>query len=104
MLDKIYKKPEIGEPEGAGKFLANKWYVDELYDNSYSKPLFGLAAFFKNVIEKSGIDAVVNGVGGCKLCRPANQVYAKWTGRKLYPIDGTEHGADDNCWFFMVIT
>jgi NADH-quinone oxidoreductase subunit L len=62
-LSRFTKSPEVGEPEGAGKFLANKWYVDELYDNIIAKPLFGLAAFFKNVIEKSGIDAVVNGVG-----------------------------------------
>ncbi|MDB5191359.1 MAG: NADH-quinone oxidoreductase subunit [Segetibacter sp.] len=57
------KRPEIAEAEGASKFLANKWYVDELYDNVIAKPLLGLATFFKNIIEKSGIDAAVNGVG-----------------------------------------
>ena len=57
------KKPEIAEPEGAGKFLANKWYVDELYDNLIAKPLLVISTFFKNVVEKSGIDGVVNGVG-----------------------------------------
>lgn len=57
------KKPEIAGPEGAGKFLANKWYVDELYDAIISKPLLAIAGFFKNVVEKSGIDGVVNGVG-----------------------------------------
>jgi NADH-quinone oxidoreductase subunit L len=57
------KKPEIAEPEGAGKFLANKWYIDELYDTIIAKPLLAIAAFFKNVVEKSGIDGVVNGVG-----------------------------------------
>ena len=57
------KKPEIEEPQGAGQFLANKWYVDELYDNVIAKPLLALAGFFKNVVEKSGIDGLVNGVG-----------------------------------------
>jgi NADH-quinone oxidoreductase subunit L len=29
---KYAKKPEIGEPQGFGKVLADKWYIDELYD------------------------------------------------------------------------
>ncbi len=57
------KKPEIAEPEGTGKFLANKWYIDELYDAIFAKPLLAIAGVFKNVLEKSGIDGVVNGVG-----------------------------------------
>ncbi len=60
---KYSKTPETGEPEGLGKVLNNKWYVDELYDAVFSKPLLGMASFFKNVIEKSGIDGIVNGVG-----------------------------------------
>jgi len=57
------KKPEIEEPQGVGKVLANKWYIDELYDAVIAKPLLGFATFLKSVIERSGIDAVVNGVG-----------------------------------------
>lgn len=57
------KKPEIVEPEGAGKFFANRWYIDELYDFIIVGPLMKLAGFLKNVIERSGIDGVVNGVG-----------------------------------------
>jgi NADH-quinone oxidoreductase subunit L len=57
------KKPEIEEAEGAGKFLANKWYVDELYDAAFAKPLLGTGSVLKNVVEKSGIDGIVNGVG-----------------------------------------
>jgi NADH-quinone oxidoreductase subunit L len=57
------KKPELNEPSGAGKLLANKWYVDELYDSIVVKPLDAVASFFKNIIEKSGIDGAVNGVG-----------------------------------------
>lgn len=51
------------EENGLGKVLENKWYVDELYDATIVKPLDGLAVFFKNIFEKSGIDGAVNGVG-----------------------------------------
>ncbi len=58
---KNYK--EEGEATGFGKFLQNKWYVDELYDALISKPLVALSRFFNNVVEKKGIDGFVNGVG-----------------------------------------
>jgi NADH-quinone oxidoreductase subunit L len=48
---------------GLGKTLENKWYVDELYDAVILKPLGSLAAFFNNIMEKKGIDGMVNGVG-----------------------------------------
>jgi len=51
------------EEGGFGRVLANKWYVDEIYDAIVVKPLNGLAGFLKNVVERSGIDGVVNGVG-----------------------------------------
>jgi len=62
-VSKYTRKPELEEPSGFGKVLANKWYVDELYDALIVNPLTYLGAFFKNVIEKSGIDGFVNGVG-----------------------------------------
>lgn len=52
-----------GEATGFGKTLQNKWYVDELYDSIIVKPLRSLSAFFNNIIEKKGIDGIVNGVG-----------------------------------------
>ena len=51
------------EEAGLGKVLENKWYIDEFYDAIIVKPLDGLAVFFKNIIEKTGIDGAVNGVG-----------------------------------------
>lgn len=64
---KVYAKSDkagaSGEPAGLGKLLANKWYVDELYDTIIVKPLLFLGDVLKNVIEKSGIDKAVNGVG-----------------------------------------
>ncbi len=62
-VNKFSKKPEMNDAEGLGKVLANKWYVDEFYDMIIVKPLEAIATFFKNIIEKSGIDGVVNGVG-----------------------------------------
>lgn len=57
---KIYKEEQ---PTAFGKILQNKWYVDELYDAIIVKPLNALGLFANNVFEKSGIDALVNGVG-----------------------------------------
>ena len=55
-------KPELGEPTGFGKVLANKWYVDELYNAIIVKPLDLLAQLLV-FIEKNIIDGIVNGVG-----------------------------------------
>jgi NADH-quinone oxidoreductase subunit L len=52
-----------GEATGFGKVLQNKWYVDEIYAAIIVKPLRSLSLFFSNVIEKKGIDGIVNGVG-----------------------------------------
>jgi NADH-quinone oxidoreductase subunit L len=58
-----YKTYKEEQPTAFGKLLQNKWYVDELYDSIIVKPLNSLGAFANNVFEKSGIDALVNGVG-----------------------------------------
>lgn len=60
---KFSKKPETGEPAGVGKVLANKWYVDELYDKVIVKPLNWLGGILNDVFERYIIDGVVNGVG-----------------------------------------
>jgi len=57
-----YEKTTV-EETGFGKVLENKWYVDELYDAIIVKPLKKLSTFLNNVVEKSGIDGFVNGVG-----------------------------------------
>ena len=60
----IYRKKADGEPQTAlGKFLFNKWYIDELYNNVIINPLNKLAGFLKEVIEKNVIDGAVNGTG-----------------------------------------
>ncbi|MDP4216204.1 MAG: NADH-quinone oxidoreductase subunit L [Bacteroidota bacterium] len=61
------RKPELGDPSGFGKLLANKWYVDELYDAVIVRPLNAVAKFFSGWFEKSVIDWIVNGVGKLTL-------------------------------------
>ncbi|MBB6130218.1 NADH-quinone oxidoreductase subunit L [Mucilaginibacter lappiensis] len=41
----------------------NKFYIDELYDLIIRKPLDFLSTFFYNVVERLGIDGLVNGLG-----------------------------------------
>lgn len=57
---KNYKEEQVGS---FGRILQNKWYVDEWYDVIIVKPLNKLGAFANTALEKSGIDALVNGVG-----------------------------------------
>ena len=59
-----YSKQADGEPQTAlGKFLYNKWLVDELYEKAIIQPLNRFAGFLKEVVEKNVIDGVVNGTG-----------------------------------------
>ena len=59
-----YSKQADGEPQTAlGKFLYNKWLVDELYEKTIIQPLYRFAGFLKEVVEKNIIDGVVNGTG-----------------------------------------
>jgi NADH-quinone oxidoreductase subunit L len=62
-IGRFSKKPDLGEPAGFGKLLSNKWYVDEIYNGIVVKPLNGLGKLLNNVVEKSVIDGIVNGVG-----------------------------------------
>jgi len=58
-----FRKGEFPEPKGIGKLFANKWYVDEFYEKIIVKPLNFLADILDRELERSGIDALVNGVG-----------------------------------------
>jgi NADH-quinone oxidoreductase subunit L len=61
-VSRFTKKPDLAEPTGFGKVLANKWYVDELYNALVVRPLDLLAQFLV-FIDKNIIDGIVNGVG-----------------------------------------
>ena len=58
-----YKTYREEQPSAFGKLLQNKWYVDELYDSVVVQPLNKLGFVANRYFEKSGIDALVNGVG-----------------------------------------
>ncbi len=62
-LPRFRKHPELEEPRGLGKWMRDKFYVDEIYDALIVKPLNALADFFNQVIEKKVIDGLVNGTG-----------------------------------------
>ena len=62
-LFRFSKKPELNEPKGFGKVLADKWYIDELYNLLIVKPLQWMAKFLNNIVERDIIDWIVNGVG-----------------------------------------
>ncbi len=52
-----------GEYKGFRKVLANKWYVDEIYDAIIVRPLDMFSDLLDRFAERMGIDGVVNGVG-----------------------------------------
>jgi NADH-quinone oxidoreductase subunit L len=52
-----------GDATGFGRILQNKWYVDEIYDAAIVKPLRSVSSFFDRIVERKGIDGLVNGVG-----------------------------------------
>jgi NADH-quinone oxidoreductase subunit L len=58
-----YRSYKEEQPSAFGKVLENKWYVDELYDSVVVRPVNKLGVFANKYFEKSGIDALVNGVG-----------------------------------------
>ena len=58
-----FRKYEFKSSTGLGKVLENKWYVDEFYDAIIVKPLNKLGEILNEGLEKSGIDALVNGIG-----------------------------------------
>ena len=58
-----YRRFKEEQPSGFGRLLENKWYVDELYDTVIVKPVNKLGVIANTYFEKSGIDALVNGVG-----------------------------------------
>jgi NADH-quinone oxidoreductase subunit L len=58
-----YRTYKEEQPSAVGRLLENKWYVDELYNSIIVKPVNALGTFANTFIERSGIDALVNGVG-----------------------------------------
>jgi NADH-quinone oxidoreductase subunit L len=58
-----YRNYREEQPSGFARLLENKWYVDELYNTIIVNPVNRLGRFAGTYLERSGIDALVNGVG-----------------------------------------
>jgi NADH-quinone oxidoreductase subunit L len=57
-----------GEERGLLATLSyNKFYVDELYDMLFRKPLDAASDFLYKVVDKMGIDGIVNGIGAAPV-------------------------------------
>jgi NADH-quinone oxidoreductase subunit L len=52
-----------GNYTGFRKVLADKWYIDELYDAIIVRPIEALSRLLDKFAERRGIDGIVNGVG-----------------------------------------
>jgi NADH-quinone oxidoreductase subunit L len=50
-------------PGALQRTLYNKYYVDEIYDAIIVKPLYWVSEQFYSIVEKSGIDRLVNSSG-----------------------------------------
>jgi NADH-quinone oxidoreductase subunit L len=61
------KTVPVAENQKLGVFhkaVYNKYFIDEIYNAIIVKPLYWLSDKFHSIIEKLGIDNMVNGVGG----------------------------------------
>jgi NADH-quinone oxidoreductase subunit L len=80
---KNYTKQNTQASGGLGEVLENKWYFDELYTKIITDPLRSLSAFFTNIVEKKGIDGMVNGTGK----------FVNYSGRQLRWLQSGQVGA-----------
>jgi len=72
-----------GEYKGFKKVLANKWYVDELYDAVIVRPLGALSNVLDRFAERLGIDGFVNGIGKS----------VRWTGDRVRMLQNGQVGS-----------
>lgn len=63
MKNKVLPVEKEAEMKSWQRLIYNKYYVDELYDAVFRKPLDALSRFFHKVLDIGLIDGIVNGVG-----------------------------------------
>ncbi len=67
--NKYIKKSDIPGADGSAEqgglynLSYHKMYIDQLYDTLFVRPLNGLSKFLHTVVDKTGIDGLVNGIG-----------------------------------------
>ncbi len=54
---------EPAQVTGVSRILANKYYIDELYDTLIVRPLHGLGGLLDRVVDRHIVDGIVNGTG-----------------------------------------
>lgn len=61
--------PEANDQKlkGIKKLIYNKYYVDELYEMTITKPLDGLSVLFYKFLDLQVVDGIVNGVGSAVM-------------------------------------
>ncbi len=61
----VKKSRPVGDTQitGIQNVIYNKYYIDELYNSVFVKPVNAIGDFSHKVIEKAGIDKLVNSVG-----------------------------------------
>ncbi|HNQ00149.1 MAG TPA: NADH-quinone oxidoreductase subunit L, partial [Bacteroidia bacterium] len=61
---KKHRIPAIQETEfkPVAKLLYNKYYIDEIYQSTFVKPLYSISNFFWKIVDNSIVDGLVNGV------------------------------------------
>ncbi|MDZ4758142.1 MAG: NADH-quinone oxidoreductase subunit L [Bacteroidota bacterium] len=58
--------PESDEKEeGIAKVLSHKYYIDELYNTLFVKPIEALSVFLHKVVDNQIVDGIVNGIAWC---------------------------------------
>jgi NADH-quinone oxidoreductase subunit L len=60
---KMLPAAEESELKPLQRLIYNKYYVDEIYDNLFRKPLDALSKFFYKIMDIQIVDGIVNGVG-----------------------------------------
>ncbi len=75
-----------GQETGLQKVIYNKYYVDELYNTAIVRPINALGDFSHRVIEKAGIDKLVNSIGDLVegLSNEARLIQTGSTGQYLF--------------------
>jgi NADH-quinone oxidoreductase subunit L len=79
--------PDVAERPFVVKLLSNKYYVDEVYDLLFQKPILWLSRVFHDIVEVRIIDRAVNGLGNLVV----------WTGNTVRYIQ------TGNVGFYMFI-
>lgn len=64
---RFVNEKELKEPTGLSKVLANKFYFDEIYDFCVVKPIGYISDFFREFVDQTIINGVVNAVGNGTL-------------------------------------